>query len=91
MKFLENLILFFQGALSFNKKAYELIEKDLRQEEDNFLLAARADLLGLNFPTMYYMLELLPYMAEEEENWIKRMVKRKSIWEERFSDLDMDP
>lgn len=91
MKFLKNLALFFQGALSFNKKAFELIEKDLRLEEDNFLLAARADLLGLNFPTMYYMLELLPYMVEEEENWIKRMVKRKSIWEERFSDLDMDP
>ncbi|GAB6110007.1 hypothetical protein [Fusibacter bizertensis] len=91
MKFFENIALFFTGALSFNRKAYALIEKDLRQEEDNFLLAARADLLGLNFPTMYYMLELIPYMVEEEENWIKRMVKRKSIWEERFSDLDIDP
>ncbi|MDH8679378.1 hypothetical protein QE109_14565 [Fusibacter bizertensis] len=91
MKFLENIALFFTGALGFNKKAYTLIEKDLRQEEDNFLLAARADLLGLNFPTMYYMLELIPYMVEEEEAWIKRMVKRKSIWEERFSDLDIDP
>lgn len=91
MNFLKNLMLFFKGALNFNRKAFELIEKDLRQEEDNFLLAARADLLGLNFPTMYYMLELLPYMVEEEESWIRRMVKRKSIWEERFSDLDMDP
>jgi hypothetical protein len=91
MKTLETIALFFKGAFSFNKKAFDLIEKDLRREEDNFLLAARADLLGLNFPTMYYMLEILPYMVEEEESWIKRMIKRKSVWEERFSDLDIDP
>lgn len=91
MSFLKDLALFFNGAFSFKRKAYDLIEKELRMEEDHFLLAARADLLGLNFPTLYYMLELIPYMALEEEKWIRRMVKRKSVWEERFSDLDMDP
>lgn len=91
MNFLKNILLFFTGAFSFKRKAYDLIEKELRQEEDHFLLAARADLLGLNFPTLYYMLEFIPYMAQEEEQWIRRMIKRKSIWEERFSDLDMDP
>ena len=88
--FLGDFKLFFQGASDFNRKSKAILEKEARDEMDNFILLCFADTLGLPFPTSYYALELLPYIAEDLENWQRRMMDRKSIWAEKWSDYDLD-
>ena len=89
-EFFENLKLFFQGATDFNRKSKAILEKEARDEMDNFILLCFADTLGLPLPTSYYALELLPYIAEDLENWQRRMMDRKSIWGEKWGDYDLD-
>lgn len=91
MNLIKAFLEFFQGAFNFRMKAYSILEKELRVMEDEFILLIRSDLLGVGLPTDYYTLDILPYLAKEEENWIRRTIRRKSVWEEKFSHLDMDP
>ena len=88
--FLRDLKLFFQGATDFNRKSKAILEKEARDEMDNFILLCFADTLGLPFPTSYYALELLPYIAEDLESWQRRMMDRKSLWGEKWGDYDLD-
>ena len=88
--FLGDLKLFFQGATDFNRKSKAILEKEARDEMDNFILLCFADTLGLPFPTSYYALELLPYIAEDLESWQRRIMDRKSIWGEKWGDYDLD-
>ena len=88
--FLKNLKLFFQGASDFNRKSRAILEKEAHDEMDNFILLCFADTLGLPLPTSYFALELLPYISEDLEGWQRRMMDRKSIWEEKWSDYDLD-
>lgn len=87
---LENFKLFFQGALDFNRKSKSILEKEAHNEMDNFILLCFADMLGLPIPTTYYTLEILPYIADDLEDWQRRMMDRKSIWGERWGDFDLD-
>ena len=89
-EFLGDLKLFFQGATDFNRKSKAILEKEARDEMDNFILLCYADTLGLPFPTSYYSLELLPYIAQDLESWQRRMMDRKSIWGEKWGDFDLD-
>jgi cellulose biosynthesis protein BcsQ len=89
--FIENFKLFFQGATDFKGRAYELVQTEARLEMDNFLLICYSDLLGIPLPISYYTLELLPYLNAEITDWDKRMMNRKSVWEERWADYDLDP
>ena len=88
--FLKNLKLFFQGASDFNRKSRAILEKEAHDEMDNFILLCFADTLGLPLPTSYFAFELLPYIAEDLEGWQRRMMDRKSIWAEKWSDYDLD-
>lgn len=90
-EFLENLRLFFKGALDLQGKSTAMIENEALEEMDNFILLIFADSLGLPLPISYYALELLPYMEDELKGWDKRMLDKKSVWEKKGADLDMDP
>jgi len=63
--------------------AYELIEKEAEDREDEFLLACFADAFGVPSPASYYAAELLPYLAEEFEQWERRMWDRSSVLERK--------
>ncbi|QGU95866.1 hypothetical protein GOM49_12860 [Clostridium bovifaecis] len=38
----------------------------------------------------YNTLEILPYIAQDLEGWQRRMLDRKSVWQERWGDFDLD-
>lgn len=91
MNFIENFRLFFEGALDMKNRATSHIEAEASETMDQFILLSFADLLGLDLPTNYYALELLPYLAEDIEKWQLRMLDKKSVWEERGATLNVDP
>lgn len=88
--FMEDFKLFLGGATDFNRKSSAMLQKEAHNEMDSFILLCFGDLLGLPIPTSYYTLEILPYIAEDLESWQKRMLDRKSIWEEKMADFDFD-
>jgi hypothetical protein len=89
--FFKNLALFFKGAFDFQNKATNHISNEADALDDQFFLLCFGDYLGLDLPTTYYALELLPYLGEDIEKWQKRMNSQKSIWEQKAGQLDMDP
>lgn len=91
MKWLENIKLFFEGALDMRGRSFHHIEAEADESNDQFLLLCFADMLGIDMPTTYYALELLPYLAEELEAWQIRMGDKDSVWESRGAVLDVDP
>lgn len=91
MSFLENIKLFFEGALDFKGQSIHHIEAEAEETLDQFMMLCYSDLLGIDMPTTYYALELLPYLGDELEDWMKRMDSKKSVWEARGASLDMDP
>ena len=91
MSFLENMKLFFQGALDMQGRSVNHIEAEADETMDQFMLLCFSDLLGIDMPTTYYALELLPYLGDELEDWLKRMDGKQSVWESRGASLDFDP
>lgn len=91
MTFFENVKLFFQGAFDMKHRSIGHIETEADEIMDQFLLLCFSDLLGIDMPTTYYSLELLPYLGDDLEDWMKRMDNKKSVWESRGAALDMDP
>lgn len=89
-EFIEDFKLFLKGATDFNRKSSSMMKKEANDEMDNFILLCFADYMGLPIPTSYYALELLPYIADDLENWEKRMLDRKSIWGEKWGDYELD-
>ncbi|MEA1975203.1 MAG: hypothetical protein U9N10_06540 [Bacillota bacterium] len=87
----KNFELFFEGALDLKQHSTSHIEIEINNTEDEFLILCFGDLLGIDIPTSYYALELLPYMEESLTDWQKRMLDSKSIWEQKGGDLDVDP
>lgn len=90
-RIIENIGLFFEGALDFKGGSLHHIENEIKDINDEFMILTFADLLGIDIPTSYYALELLPYLAEDLEIFQKRMLDKKSVWEQKGADLDMDP
>lgn len=72
-------------------KAHGHIENEVSDTMDQFMLLCFSDLLGVDLPTTYYALELLPYLGEDLVKWKIRMSDKKSIWEEKAGKLDIDP
>jgi hypothetical protein len=91
MSFFQNLKLFFEGALDLKGRSVHHIEEEARENMDQFMMLCFSDLLGVDMPTTYYALELLPYLGEDLEDWLLRMDSKKSVWESRGAALDMDP
>jgi|GEM_PF-420716 hypothetical protein len=63
--------------------AFEKIEKEAEDIEDVFLFACFADAFGIPSPVSYYTVELLPYLAEEFEQWERRMWDRETLLERK--------
>jgi hypothetical protein len=63
--------------------AHEKIEKEAEDIEDVFLFACFADAFGIPSPVSYYTVELLPYLAEEFEQWERRMWDRQTLLERK--------
>jgi len=62
---------------------FEKIEQEAEDIEDEFLFACFADAFGIPSPVSYYTVELLPYLAEEFEQWERRMWDRQSLLERK--------
>lgn len=91
MSILKNIKMFFQGAFDMKIRAVGHIENEADERADQFMLLCFSDMLGIDMPTTYYALELLPYLADDLEEWVKRMDGKQSVWESRGAGLDMDP
>ncbi|MEF8773580.1 MAG: hypothetical protein V5A23_04770 [Halobacteriales archaeon] len=63
--------------------ATENIEKEAEDIEDEFLFASFADAFGIPSPVSYYTVELLPYLADEFEQFERRMWDRDSLIERK--------
>jgi len=90
-EFLSDLKLFFHGAFDLKNKSTAIIKKEAEDELDNFLLLCFSDLLGIPNPISYYTLEVLPYVAEELDDWELRILGRKSVLAEKAAAYDADP
>jgi len=55
--------------MSINK-----IEEALADEMDEFLFICFSENLGIELPTNYYTLELLPYLGDELGAWEEKMM-----------------
>ncbi|MEI3598067.1 cory-CC-star protein [Oceanobacillus sp. SE10311] len=54
------------------------IARELREEDDIFLLLLYSEMIGIPNPVYYYTLELYPYMIEKFHEWHLRMGMEKS-------------
>ncbi|MFA9558382.1 cory-CC-star protein [Evansella sp. AB-rgal1] len=54
------------------------IVRELRDEDDLFMLLLYSDMLGIPNPAFYYTLELYPHMLEKFHDWHLRMGMDKS-------------
>jgi hypothetical protein len=63
--------------------AMENVEMAAEDAEDAFLFACFADAFGIPSPVSYYTVELLPYLAEEFEQFERRMWDRESLLERK--------
>ena len=57
------------------------IARELRDEDDLFILLLYSDMLGIPNPAFYYTLELYPYILEKFHEWHLRMGMEKSPFE----------
>jgi len=63
--------------------AMENVEMAAEDAEDAFLFACFADAFGIPSPVSYYTVELLPYLAEEFEQFERRMWDRETVLERK--------
>lgn len=87
---LDNFRLFFKGALDLRGHSRTILKAEAKDEMDDFLLICFGEMLGLPIPVGYYTLELMPYLEEELTGWEDRMMKKKSIWEQKAAQMDYD-
>ncbi len=67
----------------FTHPAYETIEKEAEDLEDEFMLACFPDAFGIPSPVSYYTAELLPHLTDEYEAWQRRLWDRGSLIERK--------
>ncbi|PAV28922.1 hypothetical protein CIL05_14380 [Virgibacillus profundi] len=73
---LKTLIQFYEEVLSMPHR--QEIARELRNEDDLFLLLLYSEMIGIPNPVYYYTLELYPYMIEKFHDWHLRMGMEKS-------------
>ncbi|HLR42613.1 MAG TPA: cory-CC-star protein [Pseudogracilibacillus sp.] len=73
---MKKLIQFYEDVISLPHKAE--IARELRDEDDLFLLLLYSEMIGIPNPVYYYTLELYPYMLEDFHDWHLRMGMEKS-------------
>jgi len=84
----EIFVLFHHGT--FVDKRMAVVRKEAFDINDNLMLLLFGDFLGIPNPVSYYMLELLPYVADELEPWERRIQNRKFIIAEKAAQYDFD-
>jgi len=72
----KTLISFYEEVLSMPHR--QEIARELRNEDDLFLLLLYSEMIGIPNPVYYYTLELYPYMIEKFHDWHLRMGMDKS-------------
>jgi len=87
-KWWEVFVLFHHGT--FVDKRMAVVRKEAFDINDNLMLLLFGDFLGIPNPVSYYMLELLPYVADELEPWERRIQNRKFIIAEKAAQYDFD-
>nr|WP_041054444.1 cory-CC-star protein [Jeotgalibacillus campisalis] len=70
------LIAYYEEVLSMPHR--QEIARELRDEDDLFLLLLYSEMIGIPNPVYYYTLELYPYMIEKFHDWHLRMGMEKS-------------
>lgn len=70
------LINFYEEVLSMPHR--QEIARELRNQDDLFLLLLYSEMIGIPNPVYYYTLELYPYMIERFHDWHLRMGMEKS-------------
>jgi hypothetical protein len=73
---LKRLIAYYEEVLELPHRTE--IARELRDEDDLFLLMLYSEMLGIPNPVYYYTLELYPFMIEEFHDWHLRMGMEKS-------------
>lgn len=72
----KRLISFYEEVLTMPHR--QEIARELRDENDLFLLLLYSEMIGIPNPVYYYALELYPFMTEEFHDWHLRMGMEKS-------------
>ncbi|MBP2077957.1 cory-CC-star protein [Oceanobacillus polygoni] len=72
----KQLITFYEAVISMPHR--QEIARELRNEDDMFLLLLYSEMLGIPNPVYYFTLELYPYMMENYHEWHLRMGMEKS-------------
>lgn len=73
---LKKLLEFYDEVISLPHKAE--IKREIRDEDDLFLLLCFSEMLGIPNPASYYTLELYPVIVERFHEWHTRMGMEKS-------------
>ncbi|UII57673.1 hypothetical protein LS684_09735 [Cytobacillus spongiae] len=74
MRFLEQIKKVMDTYDEILKQPHRLeLARELRDEEDLFMLLCASELLGLPNPAFFYTLELYPHLIERFHEWHVRM------------------
>ncbi|MFB4169535.1 cory-CC-star protein [Virgibacillus sp. JSM 102003] len=73
---LKKLIEYYEEVLNMPHR--QEIARELRDQDDLFLLLLYSEMIGIPNPVYYYTLELYPYMIERFHDWHLRMGMEKS-------------
>lgn len=73
---IKKAIKFYEDVISLPHKGE--IARELRAEDDLFLLLLYSEMIGIPNPVFYYSLELYPYIIEDFHDWHLRMGMEKS-------------
>jgi hypothetical protein len=76
VKALKKALAFYDEVLRHPHQAE--IRRELRDEDDLFLLMCFSELLGIPNPVSFYTLELYPHVLEQFHDWHLRMGMEKS-------------
>ncbi|HEX7065771.1 MAG TPA: cory-CC-star protein [Bacillales bacterium] len=73
---LKKILDFYDQVISLEHQAE--VKREIRDEDDLFLLLCFSEMLGIPNPVSYYTLELYPMIVERFHEWHKRMGMEKS-------------
>ncbi|HEX7064827.1 MAG TPA: cory-CC-star protein [Bacillales bacterium] len=73
---IKKMLDFYDQVISLEHRA--AVKREIRDEDDLFLLLCFSEMLGIPNPVSYYTLELYPMIVERFHEWHKRMGMEKS-------------
>ncbi|WP_411842441.1 cory-CC-star protein [Salinicoccus sp. HZC-1] len=73
---IKKLIRYYEEVLEMPHRTE--VARELREEDDLFLLLLYSEMIGIPNPVYYYTLELYPHIIEDFHDWHLRMGMDKS-------------